>query len=90
MNPVEMTDLVSTVRAFEQLGDAPVIQKAEVGKMGSAEVCQGADAHAQADAALAREVISQIRQTKGMDKANADQAERLFGELLSSGKPLRG
>ena len=90
MNPVEMTDLVSTVRAFEQLGDAPVIQKAEIGKMGSAEVCQGADAHAQADAALAREVISQIRQTKGMDKANADQAERLFGELLSSGKPLSG
>ena len=90
MDHVEMTDLVSTVRALEQLGDAPVIQKAEIGQMGSAEVCRGADAHAKANAALARDVISQIRQTKGMDKANADQAERLFGELLAGGKPLSG
>lgn len=90
MTHIEVSDLVSHVRALEQLGEAPVIDKVEIGHMGSAEVVNAADARAKADAALARDVISQIRQTKGMDKANGDQAERLFGELLSSGKPLSG
>ena len=90
MPPVEMIDLVKTARAFEEVGDAPVVQKTEVGKMGSADVTVVADARAKADADMARNVIEHIRQTKGMEAKNVTEAERLFGALLTSGKPLSG
>ena len=90
MANIEMTSLVGTVRAFEHLGDAPVIEKVETGNMGGAEVTSTADARAKADAEVVRNVLSQIRDTKGMGKPHVDEAERLFGELLASGKPLSG
>ena len=90
MANVEMASLVEAVRVFEHLGDAPVIEKVEIGNMGGAEVTSTADARAKTDAELVRNVLSQIRDTKGMGKPHVDEAERLFGELLASGKPLSG
>jgi hypothetical protein len=89
MANIEMTSLVESVRAFELLGEAPVIE-IEVGSMGGAEVASVADVRAKADAELVRCVLSQVRDTNGMGKPHVDEAERLFGELLASGKPLSG
>ena len=89
MANIEMTSLVESVRAFELLGEAPVIE-IEVGSMGGAEVASVADVRAKADAELVRCVLSQVRDTNGMGKSHVDEAERLFGELLASGKPLSG
>lgn len=90
MPNIEMTHLVETVRAFELLGDAPVVEKVEVGNMGGAEVSSMADARAKVDAEVVRNVLSQIRDTKGMEASHADLAEQLFGKLMAAGEPLSG
>lgn len=90
MSQIDMARLVSMARALEDRGDAPVVQAQTSGKLGALDVVSASAEQARADAELARSVISLVRDTAGMGGAQADLAERSFGELLASGQPLSG
>lgn len=90
MSDVSLSNLVIMARTLEQMGETPAVSVSQPGKMGTSDVEVIKNEQAKANEAFVRDLVSTIRDTRGMGQVQGDLAERAFGPLLASGEPLSG
>ncbi|MCL1916593.1 MAG: hypothetical protein FWG17_07835 [Desulfovibrionaceae bacterium] len=86
MSNVSMTNLVSAIRGFENLGDTAVVTAG----LGGHTISVDNSPQAGVQAAILRNALDMIRETEGLGERGASFVESCFGNITAGGEPITG
>ncbi|MDR2891992.1 MAG: hypothetical protein LBV80_02750 [Deltaproteobacteria bacterium] len=84
-----MTNLVSAIRGFENMGDAPVVSTGSANLEGR-EISADNSPRAKAEAEVLGNIINTIRQTEGLGDSAASFVQSSFGDITAGNRPITG